>query len=63
MRKYLLAIALVSTAIGGAAMADQMGGSQPQRADTGRDGTISRAEFMARAEQRVLTIATGPWET
>ncbi|WEJ99885.1 MAG: EF-hand domain-containing protein [Candidatus Sphingomonas phytovorans] len=56
MRKYLLAIALVSTAIGGAAMADQMGAGQPQRADTDRDGTISRAEFMARAEQRFAKL-------
>lgn len=56
MRKYLLAIALVSTAIGGAAMADQMGAGQPQRADTDKDGTISRAEFMARADQRFAKL-------
>jgi Ca2+-binding EF-hand superfamily protein len=55
MRKYLLAIALAGTAIGGAAIAGQMGGGA-MRADTDNDGAISRAEYMAQSDQRFARL-------
>jgi len=69
MKKYLLALALAGTALGGAAIAGQtgagpagadrpgpMGGHAMQRADTDKDGAISRAEFAAQTDQRFARL-------
>lgn len=69
MKKYLLALALAGTALGGAAIAGQtgagpagadrpgpMGGHALQRADTDKDGAISRAEFAAQTDQRFARL-------
>ena len=60
MRKLLIAAALAGTMIGGAAIAGQAeggpGGGMMARADTNGDGMISRAEFIAQADQRFARL-------
>ncbi|CAN5776837.1 hypothetical protein BH11PSE6_BH11PSE6_19850 [soil metagenome] len=64
MKKYLLALALAGTALGGAAIAGPagvdrpgpMGGHVMQRTDTDKDGAISHAEFTAQTEQRFARL-------
>ncbi|MFA6117186.1 MAG: EF-hand domain-containing protein [Sphingomonas sp.] len=55
MRTYLFALALAGTAISGIAIAGQNAGGG-MRADADKDGTISRAEFMARSDQRFARL-------
>ena len=58
MRKLLLAAALGTSLLTGAAIAqDRMGGGgMMQRADTNGDGSISRAEFIAQSDQRFARL-------
>lgn len=60
MKKLFVAVALASTAIAGAAFAGEMGkaghGAAMMRADANKDGTITRAEFLAKADARFAKI-------
>ena len=62
MKRLFLAAALGATAIGGSAVAVAQnqaapaGTPRPLRADTDGDGNLTRAEFLARAEQRFATM-------
>jgi Ca2+-binding EF-hand superfamily protein len=55
MRNYLLALALAGTAISGIAVAGQDNGGG-MRADANKDRTVTRAEFMARSDQRFARL-------